>query len=193
MIGTVSTFAYVVSVAVTISLITAVGTQVITRLSEAAASRRDRYAKLVATLVAWIEFPYRVRRRVDDEPATLASLVSIGHDLQERLAADQAWVFAENRHVGRVYLEIRRSINEVVGHAITEAWHSPPASLPVDMVLGNWGPNAATGTHLLRLEESIGKRFGWRRARGAVVAAWKSCVSVVKHSLSIATASTKRK
>ncbi len=166
--ATVSGFSYAVGVAVTIALATAVGTQIISRLSDAADRRRDRYSIVVRTLVAWIEFPYRVRRRIDDEPATLAGLAAIGHKLQERLAGNQAWVLAENRYVGRVYVAVRLAINKEVGPAIAEAWSSPPISRPSDMVLAKWGPNLASAAHLERLEASIGQRFGWRRAKVAV-------------------------
>lgn len=168
MVGTVSGFAYAVGIAVTIALATAVGTQIISRLSDAANRRRDRYSALVRTLVAWIEFPYRVRRRVDDNPTTLAGLAAIGHELQEQLAGDQAWVLAESRHVGKVYLEVRRAINKQVGPAIADAWNLPPVSRPSEMVLGTWGPNAAVTADLNHLEASVGRRFGWRRAGAAV-------------------------
>ena len=163
MVGTVSGFAYAVGVAVTIALATAVGTQIISRLSDTASRRRDRYSALVRTLVAWTEFPYRVRRRVDDNPTTLAGLAAIGHELQERLAGDQAWVLAESRYVGKVYIEVRRAINKQVGPAITDAWNLPPVSRPSEMVLGTWGPNTAVTADLDRLEASVGRRFGWRR------------------------------
>jgi hypothetical protein len=117
--ATVSGFSYAVGVAVTIALATAVGNQIISRLSDAADRRRDRYSDIVRTLVAWIEFPYRVRRRVDDEPVTLAGLAAIGHELQERLAGDQTWILAENHYVGRVYGEVRLAINKEVGPALS--------------------------------------------------------------------------
>lgn len=167
-IGNVSGFSYAVGVAVTIALATAVGTQIITRLSDAADRRRERYSVLVRTLVAWIEFPYRVRRRVDDDPVTLAGLAALGHDLQERLAGDEAWVLSENPRVGKTYAEVRRSINKEVGPAISDAWNLPPISKPSEMVLGIWGPNAASAAHLQRLEASIEQRFGWQRLRAAM-------------------------
>ena len=167
-IGNVSDFSYAVGVAVTIALATAVGTQIISRLSDAADRRRERYSVLVRTMVAWIEFPYRVRRRVDDDPMTLAGLAALGHDLQERLAGDEAWVLSENPRVGKIYAEVRRAINKEVGPAISDAWRLPPVSKPSEMVLGIWGPNAASAAYIQRLEASIGQRFGWRRLRAAL-------------------------
>ena len=86
-----SEFIYTVGSSVSIALTTAAGTQFFARLRDAADRRRTRYAEIVQTLVAWVEFPYRIRRRVDDEPATLSALAALGHFLQEQLAGDQAW------------------------------------------------------------------------------------------------------
>lgn len=45
-----------------------------------ATARRDRYAQAVRTLIAWAEYPYRIRRRTSDEPATLTALADRGHE-----------------------------------------------------------------------------------------------------------------
>jgi len=42
-----------------------------TQLSKAVDRRRDRLALVMANLIAWIEFPYRIRRRTSDKPETL--------------------------------------------------------------------------------------------------------------------------
>jgi len=39
----------------------------ISHLQASAEKRRERYAEAVACLVGWVEYPYRVRRRVNDE------------------------------------------------------------------------------------------------------------------------------
>jgi hypothetical protein len=49
-------------VPVVVAVLTAIGTMLVTRAGDAASRRRDRYAEAVSTLVAWAEFPYRVRR-----------------------------------------------------------------------------------------------------------------------------------
>lgn len=171
--ATDSGFVYTVGAAVSIALVTAAGTQLFARLRDAAERRRNRYAGVVQTLVAWVEFPYRIRRRVDDEPVTLAALAALGHQLQEQLAGDQAWVVAENRHVGRTYLEVRSAIGAEVGPAASEAWALPAASKPTDMVLGNWGPGKLAAEQVARLEECIAHRFGWRRLRAALLSGSK--------------------
>lgn len=166
-VATDSGFVYTVGTAVSIALVTAAGTQFFTRLRDAAERRLNRYVEVVQTLVAWVEFSYRIRRRVDDDPATLAALAALGHKLQEQLAGDQAWVLAESRRVGATYLEVRRAISAVVGPAASEAWSLPAASRPGDMVLGDWGPGKSAAVQIARLEECISHRFGWRRLRAS--------------------------
>jgi hypothetical protein len=65
--------------------------------------RRDRYGQAVRGLVAWGEYPYRIRRRTDDEPATLAALAERGHAIQEQLAESRGWVAAESRTISEVF------------------------------------------------------------------------------------------
>ncbi len=162
-----SEFIYTVGSSVSIALTTAAGTQFFARLRDAADRRRTRYAEIVQTLVAWVEFPYRIRRRVDDEPATLSALAALGHFLQEQLAGDQAWVLAENRRVGLAYLATRRSIGAAVGPAASAAWSLPPVSRPEEMILGNWGPGALASAEISKLEQEITHRFGWKRLQAA--------------------------
>ena len=132
------------------------------RASEAANRRRDHYADAVAALVAWIEFPYRVRRRTDDEPATLAALAAHGHELQEKLARHQAWILAENSTVAEAYRNARSTIAPLVGAALREAWATAPASTAQAMNLGDWGPGRECAAAICAIEKAIANRFTWK-------------------------------
>ena len=70
--------------------------------------RRDNYAEAVAVLLSWYEFPYMIRRRVNDQPATLQRLADHGHELQERLARAEAWTTAESKEMGQKYTALQR-------------------------------------------------------------------------------------
>jgi hypothetical protein len=164
-IGALTATFYAIAIPVAIAVFSAIGTLIIGRLGDAASRRRDRYAQAVGTLVAWLEFPYRIRRRVDDEPATLSSLAVRGNDLQEQLASDEVWIVTESQQVAVVYREVRSAIGKAVNVAAKEAWNLPPAAKPSDMVLGPWGPNQSCKEHLERLQQSVQWRFGWRRLR----------------------------
>ena len=127
-------------VPVVVAALTSAAALTISRSGEAANRRRDQYAQAIQTLVAWIEFPYRVRRRTDDNPVTLSSFAELGHDIQERLACHQAWIATEHPPVATSYSKTRQTIDPVIGAAISEAWNTPPTGTAAQMNLGDWGP-----------------------------------------------------
>lgn len=154
---------------VVLALVVAIIAHAITSHLDRAAARRDerrvRYAEAVSTLVAWAEFPYRVRRRTSDTPETLAGLTSIGHDLQEKLACHEAWIAGDDPTVAVAYLQARDKLAPVVAEALENAWTSPPISDPAEMVLGRWGPGPTIQETLDPLEQAIRKGtksiWGW--------------------------------
>ncbi len=145
--------------------LTAIVTLLVTRASEATARRRDHYAQAVKTLVAWSELPYRVRRRTDDDPATLSALANLGHDLRDRIACHEAWIAADHPRLARSYATARATVSEAVAPAISEAWNSPPVTTARQMNLGNWGPGPVCRAAVTQLQAEIGSGFGIRRLR----------------------------
>lgn len=154
-----------VGVPVLVAALTAAATLLLTRASDAANRRRDHYADAVATLVAWIEFPYRIRRRTDDLPQTLAALAAHGHDLQEKLACHQAWIGTESDYVASAYKAARTALGPSVGAAAEEAWNSPPVSSAGEMNLGPWGPAKACSADVDAVMSAVSTRFGFRRLK----------------------------
>lgn len=127
-----------------------------------ATARRDRYAQVVRHMVAWNEYPYRIRRRTDDEPATLAALADRGHTLQEQLAEARAWVAGESRALSEVVDGCLRDLSVLVGSACSQAWQQPPITTGADMVLGDFGPRGISDI-VTRMECAVAYRFGLRR------------------------------
>ncbi|MGH9228305.1 MAG: hypothetical protein ACRD07_06145 [Acidimicrobiales bacterium] len=161
--STLGTIGTLIVVPVAVAALTAIATMLVTHAGEATNRRRDRYAEAVQTLVAWTEFPYRVRRRTDDEPATIAALADRGHDLQERLACHEAWIATEHPDLARAYADARATITDVVGPAVSEAWESAPVMKASDMNLNGWGPGADCKDTITALQHQIERRFGVRR------------------------------
>ena len=147
------------------SVLGAVSTLLVTRANEAANRRRERYAQAVETLVAWTEFPYRVRRRADDNPATLAALANHGHDIQERLACHQVWIATDHPNLAHTYAETRAALDQAIGPAISSAWDSAAITKATDMNLNGWGPDTKCRKVITDLQHEIEKRFGLRRFR----------------------------
>ena len=142
-----------------------VGAVLVSQTFASADRRRDHYAEAVAVLLSWCEFPYMIRRRVDDEPATLRRLADHGHELQERFARAEAWTTAESKEMGRKYTTLGTAVKKAIGPLLQEAWVSSPVTKPADMNLNGWGlencSEARQQINEFRLHTS--RRFGWRR------------------------------
>ena len=140
---------------------------VIPRWSEASERRRTRYAQAVEGLVAWAEFPYRIARRVDNEPETLRDLARLGHSLQEGLAFHGAWIETESPRMGKLYKYVVSCLRAEVGQTMQEAWQRPAASTPADMNIGDLGIDQSRVAALIdQVSLASRTRFGWRRLIG---------------------------
>lgn len=144
------------------SVIAGLITSVLGNLRAAATARREGYANTVRSLIARAEYPYRVRRRVSDDPDVLAALVGRGHDLQEQLAACRTWVMSEHGVLGKMFEEALAQIDATVKPATGDAWCQAPITTAGGMNLGGWGP-ADPWPHVAAFERAIAYRFGWRR------------------------------
>jgi hypothetical protein len=144
-------------------IVTATVSVISGRWAQATNRRRDAYAAAVKTLVAWAEYPYRIRRRTSDDPDELTRLVGIGHDLQEQLRCHQTWIATESRWVAGIYREAMTAITAQVAPACNNAWAAEPITTGAGMNLGGWGPDDVLAC-ILRLQGAIACRFGWRRA-----------------------------
>jgi hypothetical protein len=144
------------------SVVAGLITSVVGHLRAAATDRREGYANAVRALIARGEYPYRVRRRVSDDPDVLAALVSRGHQLQEELAACRTWVASEHRKVGDLFDKALADVDATVKPATADAWNQPPIKSAAAMNLNGWGPGDQWH-HLASLERAIAYRFGWRR------------------------------
>lgn len=125
--------------------------------------RRKAYAAAVRTLISWAEYPYRIRRRPDDEPETLTRLTDLGHTLQEDVRYHQTWIAAENAQVGHLYREVSSNVIATGRQACHDAWRLPPVRTASAMNLNGWGP-PSVDAHIVVLQAAVSNRFGWRRA-----------------------------
>jgi hypothetical protein len=146
----------------TSSVLAGLLTHVLAGLRASAAARRDRYADAVKVLVARLEYPYRIRRRTSDEPEVLASLVTIGHDLQERIAEMRAWIASEDQLLSQIFDQCLARLDGPVGQACNQAWNSPPITSAAEMNLNGFGPG--NQQHIIMfMKRAIAYRFGARR------------------------------
>lgn len=158
----------------TIGLPASLFTVLVTKALDRSAARDDRvragYADSTRALVAFGELPYRIRRRTSDDPAVLAALAALGHDMQENLACNQGWVAGENRHMLGLYQELLDELRQAVGPAANAAWAAPRISAPSQMTLGvESGIDPVPTTDCVRRWSlAVTYRFGWRRVLSLV-------------------------
>lgn len=127
-----------------------------------AAGRREHYAEAMRALVSWCEYPYRIRRRTSDDPATLAELAQLGHALQESLAYHATWIASDSPAVAEIYRGAQATLAGSVGVACSQAWRSGPIMSAAEMVL-----TPATQDDVRRVidivQQAVDHRFGPRR------------------------------
>jgi hypothetical protein len=142
-------------------------TTVAGRWAQATNRRRDAYAAAIATLVAWTEYPYRIRRRTSDDPVELARLAGLGGDLQEQLRCHQTWITTESRWVAGIYKKAIIQVSARVSPANRDAWMSSAITTPAAMNLNGWGPGDVLPI-IEWVQSAIACRFGWRRLVGVI-------------------------
>lgn len=122
--------------------------------------RRDGYAEAVAAVVAWIEYPFRVRRRTSDNPETLDALTGTAHDIQERLAYSAAWIASDDSGAHTAYSELTKAVKATAGPLLQEAWGSAPVQSASEMNLNGWGASQSELAHsqVRRFLDVVGKR-----------------------------------
>lgn len=117
--------------------------------------RRDEHAKLLgdafAAVVAYKEFPFAVRRRDPDSPATeRVRLSEAMRSVQEQLAFHMAWVRGTSRPVSDAYDALVGELRKTAGASVRAAWNGPPIATDEQM---NMPEVAAEIAHLQAFEE----------------------------------------
>ncbi len=163
--GSVGTWAILLALVLTSSVIGAVLSKLMERSAAYLEHVQEGYAEATKALVAWDQFPYRIRRRVNDEPEIRRGLAELGSDIQERLGYSLGWVSAESAVMGEFYAALMRRLRIDVGEHARFAWQSPPSMSPAGMNLG-YEPAVylpAGWAYVQMFSAGFRYRFGWRR------------------------------
>lgn len=107
--------------------------------------RRKSCAQAIADALAWREFPYRVRRRQDDELSTRTALVERMHSLQEALYYHENWLRIEMPHAQPHYARLVDKVKRTTEHQLKEAWGATPAPREGTMNIGDLGIESVDG------------------------------------------------
>lgn len=100
---------------------------VFNQIGTARERQRHEYAKALQTAVKWVEMPYRVHRRKNDDPETKAALAAVFHELQEDFGFYDAWLSVEAPRVAEKYGPLRRKVRSQTEPHIQAAWKEAPA------------------------------------------------------------------
>lgn len=101
-------------------------------------ARRDRqremFARALAAVTDYWEFPYVVRRRRPDEPeAERVRISETLRDVQSQLSFYQAWIATEAPKVASAYEDLVSATRSIMGEQIHEGWNGPPARSDAEM------------------------------------------------------------
>jgi len=168
-----------------LTAVSSVAVAVTPRRLEAREQIRQRYAATTEVLASWIELPYRIARRTSDQPGTLQQLAETAHDLQERTANTQAWVAADSRTLGYLYVRVVTVVRDKSGTAAHESWARPHVATPEGMNVGQLVSEQHELDELLTAWTCLaGIRIGWSRLllllpkRLLLAGEWNKCARV---------------
>ncbi len=106
------------------------------------AAKRDRrrlvYSDAVKTAVAWKEMLYRVRRR---EAGQERELISLFHELQDKLQYYEAWVGSESKYMRRSYDRMIAAIKKKTLPLIQGAWAEDVRPVPGNAIEADKHPD----------------------------------------------------
>ena len=127
------------------------------------ARRRARFADGLSAVVAYLEFPFVVRRRRASAPEDERIRISTElRGAQERLAFHSAWLRTESPRVACAYDALVAGARRVAGAEIRRAWETEPIARDDQMSIGGIDLSAVAPLRVAYLE-AVRAQFSWRR------------------------------
>jgi len=85
----------------------------------------------------WTEFPYRIARRLSNDPEAVAPIVEAMHQAQERICFHENWLRTVSEDIEKAYSSLVDAVKAKSAPHIQAAWRRHPAKIPEGMMLGN--------------------------------------------------------
>lgn len=123
--------------AAVIAAATAIVVQWLVRLKEVRDRRRDEYSRAFAAAMLWIEFPYRIARRLSNDQAEIGPIVLAMHEAQQQIEFHSNWLRTVSEGIAEAYTYLVRAVKEGSRTHINAAWRREPASVPEGMIIGD--------------------------------------------------------
>ena len=123
--------------------------------------KRETCGKAIADALAWMELPYRIRRRLDNDPETLRAMANRIHTTQESLLFYQSWLRVELPEAYDHYAQLVSALKATTRTAMQDAWETEPSAAAADMNIGELTiDRTLVDEALSRLTATIRQHFG---------------------------------
>lgn len=137
--------------------------QWLVRMKEARDRRRDEYSRAFAAAMQWLEFPYRIARRLSNERDDVNPIVQAMHEAQQQIEFHSNWLRSVSEDIADAYSRLIRAVKDGSRTHIETAWNREPARVPDGMVIGDVfavdvRDEIKAFTHQIRRDLSV-----WRR------------------------------
>ena len=123
-------------VAALIAVVGAVTAYLLGQRQAALERKRKSCAQAIADALQWLELPYRIRRRPDDDAGTLSSLAERINNLREQIQFHEKWLRIEIPDSAQKYGRLVSEVRAAASSAIEEAWTTGPIKSAGDMNIG---------------------------------------------------------
>lgn len=112
------------------------GAQALVRLRETRDRRRTEYGKAFAAALGWAELPYRVARRLSNEPDACRPLIDALHDAQREILFHRGWLNTVSPDIADAYDTFVATIKQQTAPHLQSAWQREPTGPAAAAVLG---------------------------------------------------------
>jgi hypothetical protein len=106
------------------------------RVKEARDRRREEYSRAFAAAMQWIEFPYRIARRLSNEVEDVTPIILAMHEAQQEIAFHENWLRSVSDDIANSYESLVTAVKTKSEAHIEAAWQRAPAKVPEGMILG---------------------------------------------------------
>jgi hypothetical protein len=144
-----------------IAALSAIGVYVLGQRAASRDRKRELCGKAIAHALAWMELPYRIRRRVDNNPDTLRTLADRIHELQESLLFYSSWLRVELPQAHDEYQSLVNAVKQATRASVRDAWCTNPSAESADMNIEELKVDrAAVDERVSRFTAIVRRRFG---------------------------------
>ena len=130
------------------------------RVKEARDRRRDEYSQAFAAAMRWTEFPYRIARRLSNQPGVCSPIIMAFHETQEEICFHENWLRSVSDDIADAYSSLVRAVKDRSRQHIESAWKQPPAQIPEGMILGDAFPVVVTA-EVASFTRQIRRNLSW--------------------------------